>query len=325
MNARLLTRTGCLAIALTAAAANAQLLESPNRIALSYRAGFNIKADIRNSGEPATPGEISVTGIAYADGFVREDISGNAGGLTSNWGYESAEQVVGDYIVMTGSQAGSIARNVDDGPVHGVEFTYHRRLGHWRDWRWGMEGAINYTWLSLDKSHTPAGNVLTAHAFGLGGIVPPAAPYAGSFEGPGALIEDTPANAVMSVQSQLDTSIVGWRAGPYIEIPVIEGVSVAGGGGFAAAWAHSDFSFRERVTVGSDSAVRQARKRSESEWMSGWYVGGNAFFDMGENVTLITGVQFQRLGKHRVQAGGKEASLDLTRAVFLSVGLTYTF
>jgi hypothetical protein len=42
-------------------------------------------------------------------------------------------------------------------------------------------------------------------------------------------------------------------------------------------------------------------------------------------VTLITGVQFQRLGKHRVQAGGKEASLDLTRAVFLSVGLTYTF
>jgi len=65
-----------------------------DRIALGYRVGFNISAKFRNLGSAPLANNPSVTGLSYQDGFVGTDNTGNAGGLTSFWGYENANQVV---------------------------------------------------------------------------------------------------------------------------------------------------------------------------------------------------------------------------------------
>ena len=55
----------------------------------------------------------------YQDGYVRVDSSGNAGGLTSNWGYQNGAQVVGDTLRVRldwpGVGAGWLVLRPDDG------------------------------------------------------------------------------------------------------------------------------------------------------------------------------------------------------------------
>lgn len=53
---------------------------------------------------------------------------------------------------------------------------------------WGLEGAFNYTDLSIRDGRTLFGNVnRVSDAFAIGAIIPPLPPYAGTFGGPGPL------------------------------------------------------------------------------------------------------------------------------------------
>src|SRR5712672_4060131 len=89
----------CLGLSLVGLSVVAQTNDAPeNRFNLSYRAGFNIKADFKNLGRPGLPGGPSVTGLSYEDGFVRPNSEPNDLGLSWNWGYQNANQVVGDNI-----------------------------------------------------------------------------------------------------------------------------------------------------------------------------------------------------------------------------------
>ena len=61
-----------------------------NHFGLSYRAGFNINASFKNlSSSPASAPGLPIQGVDhnYDNGYNRVDASGNAGGMTWNWGY----------------------------------------------------------------------------------------------------------------------------------------------------------------------------------------------------------------------------------------------
>src|SRR5437868_4619401 len=215
----------CLAGVLCGTVAAAQSDDVPaNRFNLSYRAGFNIKADFKNLGQPGVPGGPSVTGLSYENGFVRPNSEPNDAGLSWNWGYQNANQVVGDNIVMTSSQRGTLGTGKEDAPANGVELSHNRRLGWWGKAAWGLEAGLNYTGMEINNNgKSPA---LRADAFSLGGATPPAAPYSGTPEGPGILISETPTAATLVARSRLQTSIAGFRLGPSIEYPFNERWSV---------------------------------------------------------------------------------------------------
>ena len=69
----------------------------------------------------------------YNDGYVLVDSSGNAGGLTWNWGYQNASQVVGPNMqfnaIQSSSPSGSAVNEVSDNPQYGAELTYQRVMG----------------------------------------------------------------------------------------------------------------------------------------------------------------------------------------------------
>src|SRR5439155_12025178 len=73
--------------------------ERLNRIGLSYRMGLNITVDFKKlGGFPALSDPGPATGSAYNrsydnGSYNKLDISTNAGGMTWNWGYESANQI----------------------------------------------------------------------------------------------------------------------------------------------------------------------------------------------------------------------------------------
>ena len=294
-----------------------------NRFNLSYRAGFNIKANFRNLGQTPVAGGPSVTGLSYDNGFVRHNSEPNDQGLSWNWGYQNANQVVGDNIVMTSSQRGSLGKASEDAPANGVELSYDRRLGWWGKAPWGLEGAINYT--GVDINHGGKSSALHADAFSLGGATPPAAPYSGTPEGPGILINETPTAATAVSRATLETSVLGFRLGPSIDYPFNEKWSVGGSAGFAIAYADTDFHYQDVVTVGGISATQSTGKASGGEWLPGWYIGGEVGYSPCKAGRFFAGVQFQDVGDQTLRAKDKQTRLDLSQSIFLNIGLSYSF
>ena len=59
--------------------------------------------------------------------------------------------------------------------------------------KWGLQGAFDFTTISVNDSQPINGTAtFISDAYSLGAVIPPPAPYAGSYNGPGPLLGDTP-------------------------------------------------------------------------------------------------------------------------------------
>lgn len=305
-----------------------------NRFNLAARFGFNITAKIRNlgsagpafSGVPSPDPGSATAGVDhnYDDGYNRVDYFGNDGGLTWNWGYASASQIVGDNMVMSRSQPGDLTGDFDDDPQWGAELTYARQLGEIGCGRWGFEAALGFMDLSLRNTGTINPAVLAVDAYSLGGIEPPGAGHQGSFAGPGALISDAPARADTLI-SHLDGDVWSLRVGPYVEFPFARCFAISFSGGFALLCVDSEFQFQEMATVSGVPTVLRAGDGSHSESLIGGYVGANLSVAMSKSLSLLVGVQYQAVEDFAQRAGDKQAEIDFGKTIFLTAGLSFSF
>lgn len=321
---------------LAAGAAVCQAQEDPNRFGLGFRMGFNLDAKFKESGGgtssligPPVGGGIDRT---YDDGFVRRDSSGNQGGLTWNWGYQDASQVVGTELLLHATGATAVPGfSSDDDPQFGGELVYQRRLGQWSWGRWGLLAAFNLTDVQIDASHrAPVDAFRVTDAYSTGGIVLPGSPYAGSFAGPGPVISDSPVrttetlSGVVESTRRVDLQLYGWRLGPYLELPVSERFSVGLGGGLALGYADGEFAYRDVTTVGGVSGTRQG-SASDGEFLAGGYAEAQLVLRLSRRLGVFTAAQYQHLPDFEQSAQGTRVELGLGNSVFLSLGATVTF
>lgn len=341
---------GC-ACAATAAAQPLNLADSSalNRFGVSFRPGFNIKADFSGMGGFAArtdPGA-NDTSISldrnYDDGYNRVDVSGNAGRMTGYWGYDNASQTPAglDTVVMSSSSSAATGSSTDqsDGAQLGLELSYNRRLGRIGNCAWGVELAFNYTDVYIkDRSDVYASVNRIEDAYSLGGITPPydappAPAYRGTFSGPGALITDIPTRtslvlpngAVSSGQRYLDAAVYGWRVGPFLDVPVCSRLALSFSAGLAFAYVYSDYSFTENVTISGFGTESHAGNGSRDETMLGYYLSGLISYAVCEQANLFAGVQFQDVGTFQQTVAGQTASLDLGKSIFMTVGMSWSF
>src|SRR5690242_5012164 len=75
--------------------------------------GMNIKANFSTHGQ-FDIAENLPSGV-YDDGYVHTDQTGNAGGLTSNWGYQNASQVNADNHTLLMHQARTFSATTSGG------------------------------------------------------------------------------------------------------------------------------------------------------------------------------------------------------------------
>jgi hypothetical protein len=317
--------------------------DSLNHFGVSYRMGFNISARFKNLGgfDPQSNPRAATSGTdhTYDDGHNMVDSSGNAGNSTWFWGYDSASQLPGnDMIVMSSSSSPATGKSKEqeEDPQHGIEFTYSRELGRSEKCRWGIETAFGFTDVTIGDNRAVFGNVRrVSDAYALGGTIPPAAPYSHGFNPTGSdpLISDIPRRsmttiprgAVVTGQRQFESEVYGFRVGPYLEFPMCEKVSLSLNGGFALLSVHSDFRFREAVTIAGLGTQTRRGSGSQSEWLPGSYIGGNFNYAICEKVDLFAGAQYQTAGTYSHKENGKEAKLDLGNTVFLTFGIGFSF
>jgi hypothetical protein len=306
------------------------LQEKPalNRFGLSYRPGFNISANFNNLGRlPASAPGLAAGGVphTYDDGFVLVDISGNAGGQTWNWGYADARQIMGPNLVLSSSLPGTLARDRENDPQQGFEFTYARQLGQAKRTRWGLESAFNFTAVNLRHGAPAPVGVLAVDAFSLGGIIPPLAPYAGTFAGPGPLISDAPVRSSFNVDSRFNASMYGLRLGPYLDVSVSKALTLNFSAGLAAVTVDGRYRYEElAVAPGSGSILRHGLGH-KTAFHAGGFVAANLSYQVTKAVNVFAGIQFQSVGKHSHTVDDKQTVLDLRKSLFATLGLDVSF
>lgn len=314
---------------------------SRNRLGVGIMMGFNMKTDFEGLGRfaPATdpgPATGSQEDRFYDDGYNRLDSSGNAGATTWYWGYENASQWVGDTIVMhSTSSVGAAERNEEEDTFQsGLELTYARDLGALGRGRWGVESAFGFMDMVIrDRSPLAAPTSVLSDAYQLGGVVPPVAPYSGTFLGPGALLGSTPTRSGATVPGgsivqgsrELDASYYGFRVGPYWEVPLSEKFAAMLSGGFAFAMVDGEFDYRETVTVPGLVIPDASGSNEEMDVVLGGYVAASIHYYLNESLRAYSQVQYQSLGDYTNNDKGHKATIDFGSSILFSLGLNYSF
>ena len=313
-----------------------------NRFSLNARFGLNISAKFMGmSGISLTPPPRTTpdgSQYNYDDGYVLTDISGNAGGQTWNWGYDQSGQISGNTILMhrsTVSAAAPSATGVGGGdPQSGFEFVYDRELGNRNKLYFGLEAAVNYMSLSLKDTSTFSGNVsrvTDAYPF-TSGTTPPPAPYQGSFAGPGFVLGATPVSsttapggATIVDQRNYDADVWGFRLGPYAEYPLSQKIDLWFSGGLAVGVVDGSASWNETASIAGGNTLVGSGGGSDLGLLWGAYLSANVSWQLSEHWSAEGGVQYQYLGTYEHNFGGQAMQLDLSKSVFITIGLGYSF
>ncbi len=332
-------------------------LDSTNRVTLSLRFGLNITGKFKGvgssfgSGVPLAAGRHTPNGDAYNydNGYVLTDISGNAGGQSWYWGYDSSSQVNAGAntialdrtvaVGMPGENSG------DDSPYVGAELTYDYELGvkeNWHHLRYGLEAAVNFMPISFSSGGL-FNAMLSRQTDTYGytpGTTPPGynqpgeLPYQGTFQGPNFVINVPPINssttlvpgATFLAQQHFDANLWGFRLGPYLEYPLNDKWSLHLSGGLAVGLIDANASWKETLNLpGGAGSITTSGGGSDVDLLWGYYVGLEAAYQINKDWGLEAGVQFQDLGTYSHNFGGRVAELDLSQSIFVHVGISYSF
>jgi hypothetical protein len=330
--------------------------DNPNRFGASYRMGFNMPVRFKNNalsgvghfvpGQgmlPSDPGPATGHGFnrTYDDGYNWVDSTGNRLGYTRYFGYDNlGSQLVGNSLVMHSStSAGVTSPDNHDSSIPGFELTYSRELIRHEHWRAGLEGAFGYSSLEISDGNPMGFNSqVTSDAylvptFGGGPIVLPPGPYNGPFQASTAgnpVMSDSPTRTISSqvgtVAGSRDftANLFSFRVGPYFALPLGERGAFTLSGGFAMMYVLSDFQFNETVTVGG-AASHTTGGGSHDDWLPGGYVAGNLSYELSEHWGAFAGAQWMDVGQYTHTESGREAVLDLRNAVFVTLGVSFSF
>jgi hypothetical protein len=191
---------------------------------------------------------------------------------------------------------------------------------------WGVQGAFDFSDISASDNQPISGKKSSyTDFFSLGGIIPPQAPYSGSYYGPGPLISATPSSSSMSVstfsiamQRTLDAQVYGLRLGPYYELNFCKRWSGRLGGGLNLALVDSKLSYSSGPLVGSASS-------DGTDFQAGGYVEGLVLFSATRHLGLFAGAQYEYLGTYNRTAGIETSQLDMGSAVSILFGAQWRF
>ena len=202
---------------------------------------------------------------------------------------------------------------------------------------YGLEAAVNYLRIYFNDNSANGANATTVTTlYQLPGTTPPAAPFQGTFNGsPGgySLLGATPISTSTAIipgstllaEDKFYGDLWGFRLGPYVDFPLTENLSLHLSAGLALGLLYDQASWQESLTIPGVGTASGSGNGSDFRLLWGGYVSLSANYQFDEHWGIEGGVQFEDLGKYKHSFGGREADLDLSRSVFVQVGVSYSF
>jgi len=303
-------------------------------------AGFNLKAEFSMSGRfPVSGSNPGAAGGGqnhdYDDGYVRLDATGDNGGLTWNWGYDDASQLSGNRLSYRGTEsfttAGSATVNGD--AQIGFDTAYGGRITQLWGGVLGWEFGFGFLPVSItDNLSLPASVTRVVHSYDASGIDLPAAPYRGSFNGPGATISDIAVvesteivPATLGGSQTLDVTLYNFRLGPTLQWELHPRVAVAVSAGAAFGIVTGDLKYNETLLFTDGSTANNQGQVGDTQLVYGGYVAGTLLYHAVKNADFYVNLQYMPMSTATFSGSGREAKLDLTGGLYVSAGLSWPF
>ena len=305
-------------------------------VRLGGRALFNANASVnRTPSQPTTQGY-------YDNGFVLPDAGGTASGLTWNWGYEDAAQASGSslnyerYIGLP--DAGSFDDQSEIAP--GAEMMIGIRFGEFqvgeRTWEWGAEFGGGYNFFEIAKTETAtATSTYRTASHDTNGILLPVAPYQGTFNGPGPVIDlnpssttDTSTAATSTVDGTLDTQLYNLKIGIWFDMPLTQKLHFGWSAGFSSLYAESSYQFTESVALanpGVPTLTDVDTTVSGRNWLQGGYIQLRLQYEFNDKWSAYVGADYQYNAKFNFSGAGRDVNLDFTKLLGASVGVQFNW
>jgi len=307
------------------------------QIAFNVKADFTLDGAIASSaGDPGLPG-VPGQNHFYDDGYVRVDNTGNAGGVTSYWGYTDASQFEADtgQLVFKNTRGFTTQNGLEasSGANFGFEMAYGGRLHDWRRVRLGWEFGYGLLPLNLDdSSQLPATFLRVVQSFDTGGITLPLAPYQGGASGLGPLIPDRATerppeivNGTLSGVRELDVTLHSFRLGPTVFWRFHRRWALNGGVGPASGLVNGGYDFTETFLFEDGTTAANSGRDHQTVVVFGGYASASVLFRVVANADLYFSAQFLSLGDIQYGGSGRRATLDLGRTVITSIGINWPF
>ncbi len=281
----------------------------------------------------------------YLNGYNRVDSSGNLGegspGLatrTGYYGFTSSSQV--------NLTAGTLALNLlvpPDTPYYAgssartkvapeIRYALMRRDG--QGIRFGVEARVGQVDFTQDDVRPLAANsTFVTDTYPLGGVVPPAGPYAAGYTVVpfttriGDIPTRTVATASATIQGSRHFKTDGWlvRLGGVWRLLDTRALQVEFHGGAALLDLRSQFSVAESLGAGTVSGLLVRGSGSQTARHLGWYAGANACWLMTQNWAVVGGLDHLDAGQFSVDSPAVSVRLDVSHATVLSLGLRRAF
>lgn len=296
------------------------------------------------------PPPAGATNYFYTNGSVQVDSSGNAGGLTTYWAYNNTAQydatafggqgAINYSTISSGvSGAGSV---VDSNVSAAAGFEMHGYLdlgdvafipaADGRTASWGLRTGLQYARVNNGNNAGQVAGVGTiTDSFNLNGVIPPAAPYAGTFAGPGPLLGDTPTRttgttvATISGNRQLDVNLFVSTFGSYLALPVTKKLDVMLEGGGVLALASGSYRYQSTVTVPGVGTQVSSGGKSSTKLLPGVYTSVGLAWHLTDQFSLQGSVRYQFMRQFSLNANGSNANLCFDSAMVLFFGASYKF
>jgi hypothetical protein len=296
--------------------------------------GMNISANFSRSGTFNISGNNPASGI-FDDGYVRTDHTGNAGGQTAYWGYNSASQLNGSALTMHAASSFSATGGgkEDGGAFPGFDMAYGDNLWYWKHARVGWELGFGLLPIDITENSTlPASVNQSSYTFNTGSIIVPGAPYqglptGGPFESTISTnfsSSATSTNGIVSGSQSLDVMLYTLRLGPTFYWDLTDHLSLSLGAGPAIGIVSGDYKYDEIITANGVSANNSGRIGG-TDFVYGGYVNATVLCHVVDNGDVFAGVQFMPMSNATISGGGRVGRLNLGGQLYFSVGVNWPF
>ena len=293
----------------------------------------------------AFPSTASLTNRSYLDGYNNVDSSNDLGegapGLatrTGFWGYTSNSQVnlsagtIAFHDLLPPSGPYMSDPNASGRPS--LELIYKVVRVKPGSLRIGLE--LRAAYVDLEHSASASGSVpltLVTDTYQLGGVVPPQAPYSGTYTVVPFTprIGDTPTRTSGTVQgSALGTTKITAK-GCLIRLGLVwrpietERLDVELHGGPALLALSGSFASSESFSTGSIPPLSLSSSGSGSKSLSALYVGGTGRYAFNEHWGVTGAIDFLDAGTFHMRSASVSTSVDFSQAILLHLGLSRRF
>ena len=299
--------------------------------------GLNIKADFQMSGSIPFNHPAGV----YDDGYVGVDQTGNAGGVTTYFGYYNPGQYSRGANTLTFhdttslSSIGSMSATKDGGALPGFELAYGGNLWYWGRARIGWDFGFGLLPISISAGQSASGtanqSVFTYDTTGQY-LPPPPGVYQAP---PGATgpynIPSTPASTNTTATSgatlvgtqTLDVMLYTLRLGPSIYWDFNRYLGMSVGVGPALGIVSGDLKYNETITTAT--VVQNEGKISKTDLVYGWYANATLLCHLVKHGDIYISGQYMPLGNATISGQGRQGTLKLNGAAYISAGVNWPF